>query len=123
MTKKYIKDRVGEICLHDFDGASFENIICQLNDKCDWAKSKSPTMKNIYLDLNYSKYDLDGSDTPYFIIIVERLENDKEYDDRIKAEKKEKERKAKIAAREKTKREKFEEKEYLRLQKKFGNKV
>jgi len=117
MTKEYIKEKIGQICLYDFDGQSFDSIISQLNEESIIAKSEFPTMKNIYLDLDYS------SDTAYYIIMVERLENDKEYVARIKAEEKETERKAKIAAREKTKREKFEEKEYLRLQKKFGNKV
>jgi hypothetical protein len=118
-TKKYIKQKIGSIHLDDFHEESFDSIISQLNDKSKKAESEFPSMRYIYLDKIYDRCD----ETYYFNVMIERLETDKEYDNRIKEEKKEQERKAKVAAREKTKLEKFEQKEYLRLQKKFGNKV
>jgi hypothetical protein len=93
-TKKYIKQKISSIRLDDFDGQSFESIISQLNDKSKKAESefpslKPPTMRYIYLEKIYDRHD----ETYYFDVMIERLENDKEYDNRIKEEKKEQERK------------------------------
>jgi len=123
-TKKYITQKISSIHLYEFDGQSFESIISQLNDKSKKAESefpsmKPPTMRHIYLDKKYDRYD----ETYYFDVMIERLENDKEYANRIKEEKKEQERKTKEAARQKTKKEKFEEKEYRRLKKKYEKKA
>jgi hypothetical protein len=108
MTKKLVKNHLYELNVYDtFDGQTIDQVLTNLRA----IKQNYPYSTKLILDVSYGGYD-DG----YSInLLEERLENDKEYKERLVFEEKEKQSKAKAKA----KTEEKDRQEYERLKKKF----
>ena len=110
MKRQKISERVGSIGFHQLCG-HFDEVIKNLKELQQYYKETFPDAIEIWIsDNNWD--DEFGSE---FDVMIQRIENDKEYDSRIKKLKKEKVLKKQ--------REQAEYETYLRLQKKFEGKI
>ena len=125
MTKKYITENIRTI---DLDVMEYKN--SNLDDFIIFFTEIKKEYPNDKIDVSFNKDELYEFDCPQYShtldITLNRLETDKEYDDRIKANEKAKERskQKKQQEIEKKKLEKAanDKKEYLRLKKMFEGK-
>ena len=125
MTKKYITENIRTI---DLDVMEYKN--SNLDDFIIFFTEIKKEYPNDKIDVSFNKDELYEFDCPQYThtldITLNRLETDKEYDDRIKANEKAKERskQKKQQEIEKKKLEKAanDKKEYLRLKKMFEGK-
>ena len=125
MTKKYITENIRTI---DLDVMEYKN--SNLDDFIIFFTEIKKEYPNDKIDVSFNKDELYEFDCPHYThtldITLNRLETDKEYDDRIKANEKAKERskQKKQQEIEKKKLEKAanDKKEYLRLKKMFEGK-
>ena len=125
MTKKYITENIRTIDLEvmEYKNSNLDDFIIFFTE----IKKEYPNDK---IDVSFNKDELYEFDCPQYThtldITLNRLETDKEYDDRIKANEKAKERskQKKQQEIEKKKLEKAanDKKEYLRLKKMFEGK-
>lgn len=110
--RQQIKETVARVSPWELSGSS-ESIYANLLDTENFYRKKDDNIIDMSWEWECSPY----SDAGEFALIVTRLENDKEYDIRVK-------KLMKIAEKTKSEQQKqdeMERKEYLRLKKKFDN--
>lgn len=110
--RQQIKETVARVSPWELSGSS-ESIYANLLDTENFYRKKDDNIIDMSWEWECSPY----SDAGEFALIVTRLENDKEYDIRVK-------KLIKIAEKTKSEQQKqdeIERKEYLRLKKKFDN--
>lgn len=110
--RQQIKETVARVSPWELSGSS-ESIYANLLDTENFYRKKDDNIIDMSWEWECSAY----SDAGEFALIVTRLENDKEYDIRVK-------KLMKIAEKTKSEQQKqdeMERKEYLRLKKKFDN--
>lgn len=110
MKRKKISERVGSIGFHQLCG-HFDDVIKNLNELKQYYNETFPDAIEIWISDN----NWDDEFEAEFDVMIERMENDKEYNARVKKLKKEK--------NIKKQREQSEYEIYLRLQKKFKGKT
>lgn len=110
MKRIKISERVGTIGFHQLCG-HFDDVIKNLNELKQYYSETFPDSIEIWISDNNWENEF-GSE---FDVMVERMENDKEYNARVKKLKKEKVLKKQ--------REQADYETYLRLQKKFERKL
>ena len=125
MTKKYITENIRTI---DLDVMEYKN--SNLDDFIIFFTEIKKEYPNDKIDVSFNKDELYEFDCPQYThtldITLNRLETDKEYDDRIKANEKAKERskqkKQQEIEKKKVEKAANDKKEYLRLKKMFEGK-
>jgi coenzyme F420-reducing hydrogenase gamma subunit len=108
--RQKISERVGTIGFHQLCGC-FDEVIKNLKELQQYYSETFPDATEIWISDN----NWDNEFGAEFDVMVERMENDKEYNDRVKKLTKEKALKKQ--------REQAEYETYLRLQKKFQGNV
>lgn len=122
--RKKIKERLYKLKLRlgeEYDELNFDDII----EWCDKVKKKTEDISNLKIDIDLTYEDTAGCDSSRDIIFLvpfyNRLENDKEYNERITKEEKQYNERLEIERLEKEKNEEYlkDRAEYERIKKKY----